>query len=66
MELHLLERCLSATSGNQARAAKILGITRGNLRKKIRSLGIVLPGNHALATSHDEEALLDTSDSETT
>lgn len=66
MELHLLERVLSATSGNQARAAKILGITRGNLRKKIRSLGIVLPGNHALATSHDEEALLDTSDSETT
>ncbi|MFO0885042.1 MAG: sigma-54 dependent transcriptional regulator [Pirellulales bacterium] len=65
MELHLLERVLSATSGNQARAAKILGITRGNLRKKIRSLGIVLPGNHALATSHDEEAALDTSDSET-
>ncbi len=57
MEMHLLERVLAATSGNQARAAKILGITRGNLRKKIRNLGIVLPGatTHALA-SDDSDA----------
>ncbi|MEX0704180.1 MAG: sigma-54 dependent transcriptional regulator [Planctomycetales bacterium] len=40
MERCLLSRVLQTTSGNQSHAAKILGITRGSLRNKIRSLGI--------------------------
>jgi nitrogen regulation protein NR(I) len=42
MERHLLTRLLEHTGGNQLQAAKILGITRGSLRTKIRSLGIVI------------------------
>lgn len=40
MEREVLMRVLRHTSGNQLQAAKILGITRGSLRNKIRSLGI--------------------------
>ncbi len=40
MEKHLLTRVLRGTQGNQSKAATILGITRGSLRNKIRSLGI--------------------------
>ena len=40
MERHLLTKVLSATEGNQSRAAEMLGITRGSLRNKIRSLNI--------------------------
>ena len=40
MERHLLTRVLRHTAGNQVQAAKILGITRGSLRTKIRALGI--------------------------
>jgi DNA-binding NtrC family response regulator len=43
MERHVIAGVLDSTSGNQARAARILGITRGNLRKKLRLLGL-LPG----------------------
>jgi two-component system nitrogen regulation response regulator GlnG len=32
----LLARVLQHTNGNQSRAAKILGITRGSLRNKAR------------------------------
>ncbi len=42
MELKLITRVLSATEGNQTKAAEVLGITRGSLRNKIRSLGIVI------------------------
>jgi DNA-binding NtrC family response regulator len=45
MERQVMSRVLAHTAGNQARAARILGITRGHLRKKIRLLGIPLPGN---------------------
>ncbi|RUL84215.1 sigma-54-dependent transcriptional regulator [Tautonia sociabilis] len=38
----LLRRVLSATGGNQSRAAEILGIARGSLRNKIRALGITI------------------------
>jgi two-component system nitrogen regulation response regulator GlnG len=38
MERYLLTRVLRETGGNQSLAAKILGITRGSLRNKIRSL----------------------------
>ncbi|MBN9119647.1 MAG: sigma-54-dependent Fis family transcriptional regulator [Planctomycetes bacterium] len=40
MERELLVRVLRHTGGNQLQAAKILGITRGSLRSKIRALGI--------------------------
>jgi two-component system response regulator AtoC len=40
MEQEVLVRVLKYTNGNQLQAAKILGITRGSLRNKIRSLGI--------------------------
>jgi two-component system nitrogen regulation response regulator GlnG len=40
LERGLLTRVLRHTSGNQLRAAKILGITRGSLRTKLRDLGL--------------------------
>jgi two-component system nitrogen regulation response regulator GlnG len=42
MERQLLMHILQHTGGNQLQAAKILGITRGSLRNKIRSLGITI------------------------
>jgi two-component system nitrogen regulation response regulator GlnG len=42
MERQLLHRVLEETHGNQVHAARILGITRGSLRTKIRSLGIAI------------------------
>jgi DNA-binding NtrC family response regulator len=42
MERILLTRVLQHTDGNQLQAAKILGITRGSLRTKIRDLGITI------------------------
>ncbi len=42
MERHLLTGVLRHTQGNQVQAAKILGITRGSLRTKIRALGITI------------------------
>lgn len=38
MERYVLTRVLLHTHGNQSQAARMLGITRGSLRKKIRSL----------------------------
>lgn len=40
MERFLLSEILKIADGNQSEAARILGITRGSLRHKIRSLGI--------------------------
>lgn len=42
MERKLITKILSETSGNQSQAAELLGITRGSLRNKIRSLNIVI------------------------
>ena len=42
MERKLLVKILAQTSGNQSQAAELLGITRGSLRTKIRSLGILI------------------------
>jgi two-component system nitrogen regulation response regulator GlnG len=42
MERQLLTAVLRHTQGNQLQAAKILGITRGSLRTKIRTLGITI------------------------
>jgi two-component system nitrogen regulation response regulator GlnG len=38
MERYLLTRVLRETDGNQSLAARMLGITRGSLRNKIRAL----------------------------
>ncbi len=40
LERELITRVLRKTAGNQSRAAKILGITRGCLRSKVRALGL--------------------------
>jgi two-component system response regulator AtoC len=42
MEREVLVRVLRHTGGNQLQAARILGITRGSLRNKIRTLGITI------------------------
>jgi two-component system nitrogen regulation response regulator GlnG len=42
MEREILVRVLRHTDGNQLQAAKLLGITRGSLRNKIRTLGITI------------------------
>jgi two-component system nitrogen regulation response regulator GlnG len=42
MERALLTRVLQHTGGNQLHAARLLGITRGSLRTKLRDLGITI------------------------
>jgi two-component system nitrogen regulation response regulator GlnG len=42
LERQLLTRVLQHTGGNQVQAARILGITRGSLRTKIRALKITI------------------------
>ncbi len=42
MEREVLVRALTHTGGNQLQAAKLLGITRGSLRTKIRAHGIAI------------------------
>jgi two-component system nitrogen regulation response regulator GlnG len=48
MERYLIARVLRETGGNQSKAAQQLGITRGSLRHKIRTLGITI--GHVVAT----------------
>jgi len=43
VERPLITLTLSATRGNQVRAAEILGLNRNTLRKKIHDLGVKLP-----------------------
>jgi DNA-binding NtrC family response regulator len=40
MERYVVTRVLSICGGNQSKAARMLGITRGCLRTKVRSLGV--------------------------
>jgi two-component system nitrogen regulation response regulator GlnG len=47
LERALLPRVVRHTNGNQLRAAKILGITRGSLRAKLRGLGLRIDRNVA-------------------
>ena len=52
LERRLLTRVLRETKGNQSRAARMLGITRGSLRNKIRTLGIEM--QHVVSVGSDE------------
>ncbi len=40
VEVPLIEACLAAAGGNQLKAAKLLGINRNTLRKKLTDLGL--------------------------
>lgn len=40
LERPLLQHALELTGGNQVRAARLLGINRNTLRKKLRALGL--------------------------
>ena len=40
VEVPLLQAALAHTEGNQSRAAEILGINRGTLRKKLKQYGL--------------------------
>lgn len=64
MERTVLTRVLQSAEGNQSRAARILGITRGSLRNKIRALGINLGHTVTLEDDGlvDEELVSDVSD----
>lgn len=53
METQLLTILLRHTKGNQSAATRILGITRGNLRNKIRSLGISI--EQVVTVAEEEE-----------
>jgi two-component system nitrogen regulation response regulator GlnG len=48
MELPLLRHALELCGGNQLRAARLLGINRNTLRKRLRLLGL-LPAPEKIA-----------------
>jgi two-component system nitrogen regulation response regulator GlnG len=54
MERLLLTRVLQHTGGNQLQAAKLLGITRGSLRNKLRELGITIARSVASSAEKGE------------
>jgi DNA-binding NtrC family response regulator len=54
MERYLVTRVLQTTGGNQSKAAKILGITRGSLRNKTHSLGIKIGQVVSAGEAEDE------------
>jgi len=55
MERHLLALVMESTSHNQAQSARLLGITRGNIRKKLRTLGLAQPAADDDAATSDTE-----------
>ena len=56
LERRLLTTVLQHTAGNQSQAAKILGITRGSLRNKIRQHHITIGPVVSFQDAPDEEA----------
>ncbi|HEV7226481.1 MAG TPA: sigma-54 dependent transcriptional regulator [Pirellulales bacterium] len=54
LEKYLFTRVLNHTRGNQSQAAKILGITRGSLRNKIRLLKISI--GQVVSVEEEEDA----------
>jgi two-component system nitrogen regulation response regulator GlnG len=55
----VVTRVLQTTAGNQSKAAKMLGITRGSLRNKTQALGITIgqvitPGGEPTESQTDE------------
>jgi two-component system nitrogen regulation response regulator GlnG len=55
MERYLLARVLERTAGNQSQAAKILGITRGSLRNKIRQYHIAVGAVVSTGNGDDDD-----------
>jgi DNA-binding NtrC family response regulator len=55
MERYLITSVLQTTGGNQSKAAKILGITRGSLRNKTHALGIKIGQVVSSGDGDDEE-----------
>lgn len=53
LERKLLPHVLQHTGGNQSQAAKLLGITRGSLRNKLRTLGLTI---EQVVSTEDEAA----------
>jgi nitrogen regulation protein NR(I) len=53
LEKYLFTRVLNHTGGNQSQAAKMLGITRGSLRNKIRTLKITI--DQVVSVEQNEE-----------
>jgi two-component system nitrogen regulation response regulator GlnG len=47
IELPLLRQALELSGGNQLRAARLLGINRNTLRKRLRLLGLLPPASPA-------------------
>jgi two-component system nitrogen regulation response regulator GlnG len=55
MELPLLRHALELCGGNQLRAARLLGINRNTLRKRLRLLGL-LPASEKIAAKAARQA----------
>jgi two-component system nitrogen regulation response regulator GlnG len=53
-ERYLVTRVLRASDGNQSKAARMLGITRGNLRNKIRAMNIHIDHQSTVHAEADE------------
>jgi len=53
LERPLLTLVLRRTGGNQVKAAELLGINRNTLRKRIKELGVTLPGRAGESTPGD-------------
>jgi len=59
MERYLLTQVLRHAHGNQSQAARMLGITRGSLRNKMRSLRIQVGNTIEVANSIRDHVAVD-------